>query len=87
MQIQVVLGQGSADPLITVVVFVHNRGGLPSPNRVPFQSALFPADGGEVDPPLGVCLIGGVSRNLRLLNGYRQSSNFNHYVKRHQEIR
>src|SRR5205823_5179127 len=50
-EIQVVLGQGSADLLMTVVVFVHNPGRRPSPNRVPLQSAPSPADAGEVDPP------------------------------------
>src|SRR6266849_3959009 len=85
-EIQVVLGQRSADLLMTVVVFVHNPGRRPSPNRVPLQCAPSPADAGEIDLPFGMCLVGGVSRNLSLLHRYRQSGNLSHYVKRHQEI-
>src|SRR5258705_3134617 len=68
IRIQVGLGQGSADLLMTVVVFVHNPGLLPSPNGVPFQSAPSPTDAGEVNLPSGMCLVGGVSRNLSLLD-------------------
>src|SRR5580658_4447893 len=61
IEIQVILSQGSADLLMTVVVFVHNPECRPSPNRVPLQSAPPPAGGGELDPPSGMCLVGGVS--------------------------
>ena len=55
IRMQVVLGQGSADLLMTVVVFVHNPGRLPSPNGGPFQSAPSPTGADEVDPPSGMC--------------------------------
>src|SRR5258708_8736340 len=42
IRIQVGLGQGSADLLMTVEVFVHYPGRLPSPHGVPFHSAPSP---------------------------------------------
>src|SRR6266481_5331147 len=45
IQIQVVLGQGSADLLMIVVVFIHDAGRLPPPNGLPFKSALSPFHG------------------------------------------
>ena len=43
-------------------------------------------DPGEVDPPFGMGLGGAVSRNRSQMNGYRQSGNLSHHVKRNQEI-
>src|ERR1700688_3607671 len=79
IRIQVVLGQGSADLLMIVVVLVHDASPLPSPNGVPFQSAAFAAHAGDVEPPCGMRLVGSVSRNHSLLNRYRKAAHTTHY--------
>src|ERR1700686_4345467 len=71
IRIQVVLGQGSADLLMIVVVLVHDASPLPSPNGVPFQSAPFASHAGDVEPPCGMRLVGSVSRDRSLLKRYR----------------
>jgi len=78
--------QRSADLPMLVVMLVHDPRSIPSPECAPTQSARPTGRPDQVECPLRMRVACCVSRHRDLSNGYLQTADFGHYVKRNQEV-
>src|SRR5258705_12338095 len=78
--------QRSADLPMLIVMLVHHPRSIPSPDCAPTQSARPTGRPDQVECPLRMRLTCCVSRHRDLSNGYLQTADFGHYVKRNQEV-
>ena len=60
---------------------------VPSSKCAPTQSAGCARLSDQVDRPAGIRLPCNIPRNRRLSNGYRQTTDFSHDVKRYQKVK
>src|SRR5579864_3196225 len=83
---QVVERQRLATSLLVVVMLVYHMRPVPFPEGAPVQRAgsTGRTDNGEC--PGGMDLVCSIARNRGLFNGYRQTPNFGHNMKRDQKV-
>src|SRR5260370_20588954 len=79
-------GQRSAAVLMLIVMLVHYPRSIPFPDCAPTHSARPTGHPDQVECPLRMRLACSVSRHRDLSNGYLQTADFGHYVKRNQEV-
>src|SRR6266404_4350576 len=85
IETQIGHGQRSAALLMIIVMLVHYPRSIPFPECAPTQSARPTEHPDQVECPLRMRLACSVSRHRGLSNGYLQTADFGHYVKRNQE--
>src|SRR6266496_2953111 len=86
IETQIGHGQRSAALLMLIVMLVHYPRSIPFPECAPTQSARPTGHPDQVECPLRMRLACSVSRHRDLSNGYLQTADFGHYVKRNQEV-
>src|SRR5262244_2238545 len=67
-------------------MLVHYLRSIPFPECAPTQRASSARHPDQVECPLRMRLACSVSRHRDLSNGYPQTADFGHYVKRNQEV-
>src|SRR5262245_25634117 len=79
---QVFEGQWSAALQVVIVMLVHYLRPAPCPKGAPTQGNCFAGPARQIECPGRIGLACRIRRNRGLSNGYRQSTDFGHYVKR-----
>src|SRR6266576_6999560 len=67
-------------------MLVHYARSIPSPEDAPAQSAGSTGHPDQLECPRRMRLVCSISRNRGLSNGYQQTTDFGHHVKRNQEV-
>src|SRR5262249_57296953 len=83
---QVIEGQWLAALQVVIVMLVHYLRPAPCPKGAPTQGNCLAGRAHQIECPGRIRLARSIRRNRGLSNGYRQSTDFGHYVKRDQEV-
>src|SRR5262249_37507310 len=83
---QVIGGQRPAALLMVIVMLVHYARSAPFPEGAPAQSAGSAGHPDQFESPLRMRFVCSISGNRGLSEGYQQTADFGHHVKRNQEV-
>src|ERR1700727_343114 len=85
VETEVIVGQWLTALLVVVVMLQHDTRFSPFPEGAPAESADFAGDPDQLQCPRRMGLVDNISRNRRLANGYRHTSDLGHCMKGNQE--
>src|SRR5580704_9996682 len=86
IETQILGSEGPAALLVVIVVFVHDARTIPFPEGAPTHGGRLARYTDKFERPRGMGLVCSISRHRCLSNGYQQTTDFGHYVKRNQEV-